>query len=460
MIRKLNWAPQEHDLWEVQHEKEAVLSHLPSSPSSSVDVQYMLLLTQYYRSLDYMHYMATLWWQVENAGRSDRLPRPVSPFGCTQGGHKETTQWWTLNVPICLLRFQFVESRDSDFSSPLASDPRSMDSVPITFCRDVCASLGYDSDKCCNLAASLTGLWKTALSQYAANAQHVSLRIGCDDVGWWYYAPGKPYVEQLLPPFEEFLLLSRRYFILRGVVVKRKPDYTATYYRCSREDMVKRLAPFITAHARPFTYLDIRHKCPEELVLTAYEMFRTSYTFGELVLSYHGPKSEEFLFGHVKNNVGMRRFCQSNPWPHTEALEEHVMELLHSKSFRSLELASYYMKQFALPQYRDRDFSVSLRATFAMFKAIFDAWVHSENKNGIGMTGVTGLTLQDVLSMPVPANVTRTDGSTKADWDDCEDIDRWKVCWTKQDGSCMNFDLEYELYITYTTEENGVAPSE
>uniref|UniRef100_A0A1I7YUF1 F-box domain-containing protein n=1 Tax=Steinernema glaseri TaxID=37863 RepID=A0A1I7YUF1_9BILA len=304
-----------------------------------------------------------------------------------------------------------------------------MDSVPLTFCRDVCSSLGYESNICSWMAETLTGYWKAAFSQFAANSRHYHIGIGRDEIGWWFYARHINYADYStehqfpLPPLDEFLELSRRYVVTEQVEFFNYLSDGITASRCSDKDMVERVAPFLSARARLSSHFSIAEAFPQDLLVPVFDMFRTSYTFGAIHLPYRGPESERFLLGHLENNRAIRRLTIMTPWPRSEALEKHLKKLLHSSTFTELELPLL-----------DKDDNVSLRFTFEMFKILFDAWIRA--KNGKRFTvratggGSTGVTLQDVLSMPIPANITRNEAKNeRSEWFD--------VDWTKENSGCL-----------------------
>uniref|UniRef100_A0A1I7Y2P7 FBA domain-containing protein n=1 Tax=Steinernema glaseri TaxID=37863 RepID=A0A1I7Y2P7_9BILA len=86
-----------------------------------------------------------------------------------------------------------------------------MDSVPLTFCRDVFGSLGVTTEEYDELAGALTGRWKAAATQYARNVQMFEVVFGRDEDGWHYWISKRGKLQSVAPTIDELSTLSWRY---------------------------------------------------------------------------------------------------------------------------------------------------------------------------------------------------------------------------------------------------------
>uniref|UniRef100_A0A1I7Z4C1 F-box domain-containing protein n=1 Tax=Steinernema glaseri TaxID=37863 RepID=A0A1I7Z4C1_9BILA len=287
-----------------------------------------------------------------------------------------------------------------------------MDRVPVTFCRDVTDSLSFF----CNVTANrLSGTWNMAGSLYASNVKLLCATIG-KHRGEWFYRFDDNGVT-----LEELLKLPRRCVVFHVVYVCCSP--VRGMRRCSKKYIEERLVPFICVRTRVSTGLFVVIR--NDVTLAVMKMFRAPYTFGRLSVSYCGPGSEEFLLSHLENNDHIRKLEFYNAWPHRTVLEEQLVKHLRYGIIEILTLHPIVI-----------DDKFNFRVTFAMLKALFDVWASSENSRNLCLSGSggrpTGVTVQDIISMPVPTNVERT----------LEDlITTYRVLWTKQNGCTLHFEI-------------------
>uniref|UniRef100_A0A1I7YWI1 SRR1 domain-containing protein n=1 Tax=Steinernema glaseri TaxID=37863 RepID=A0A1I7YWI1_9BILA len=295
------------------------------------------------------------------------------------------------------------------------SDPCSMDSVPFVFCRDVCGSLGLHAEKYDELAGTLTGRWKAAATQYAENVGLLEVNFGRDDDGWFYWIFKHGEVIDV-PSIDELSALSRRYAVFIGICADSQNRNELKAVRCSREDIVLRLAPLVRSRIRHNSRFYIYPTCLRDVALTVFEMFRTCYWFKHLSIGYHGKESEEFLCAYIEKNPSIS-VIDLVIWPHIAAVEGHLLKLLGSPGFTYMSLP-----------YGQKDVRISL----AMINVVFERWCRAENEMDFSLYGSPGVTIEKVMSIPLPPDVTRTVEKHGT---------RTVIRWTRRNGWSLDYDL-------------------
>uniref|UniRef100_A0A1I8AQM0 TEP1-F n=1 Tax=Steinernema glaseri TaxID=37863 RepID=A0A1I8AQM0_9BILA len=310
---------------------------------------------------------------------------------------------------------------DVTLSDVFPSDPFSMDSVPLVFCRDVVGMLNLPRMpirlQYARLAEALTGPWKAAATQYAENAELFSVDFGRDDVGWfyWIFKYGEDVWSSVVISIDELSALSRRYTVFKSISATGRNMHHGEEVRCSREDIVQRLAPLVPPRIRQRTRIRVDPSCPQDVALSAFEMLRTC-SFNNLYIGYHGKESEDFLL--VEKNRTIRDINLVR-WPHSAPLEEHLLKLLDSTAFNHMSFTRV-----------QKDDNVGLKISLAMLKVVFERWCRAEDETVFNFSGPTEATLDDALSIPLPPDVTRTMEDYEAET---------RVCWTMRNGWTLQY---------------------
>uniref|UniRef100_A0A1I7YVU1 F-box domain-containing protein n=1 Tax=Steinernema glaseri TaxID=37863 RepID=A0A1I7YVU1_9BILA len=311
-----------------------------------------------------------------------------------------------------------------------------MNSVPVAFCRDVYRLLGLSRPGYFELAVSLSGRWQAVAFQFVENVEFMSLEFGRNEGGWFYLVHKSPN-DIIAPSIEQLMTLSKRYVAFSRVSAVETPLGQHRVVHCSREDLILRLAPLVRARLRPGSSFDIEDSCPQDVALTAFEMFGTSSTFCHMAIPYNGAASEEFLCAQMDKNPRIKRLYLYNAWPHSEALEERFKKLLVTNT----------VEMFELPQLPKGD-CVGATFTSAMFMAFFDVWVSAKDDRKMCLrgtaSGATGSPLEEVLAIPLPQKMKRKVKKAPIGYTEVENSvlvtwkkpNGWRLCYLiDQDGS-------------------------
>ncbi|KAK0427811.1 hypothetical protein QR680_010437 [Steinernema hermaphroditum] len=296
-----------------------------------------------------------------------------------------------------------------------------MDSVPYAFCEDVLERLSKENLD--TMADDLSGQWRSAAQRFLEKRRSFYIIISKDREGLFYTVTSKPwYIENDPHSHEEFLSMDRRYIEVCHTSIYSNPrQLDARKFRCSKKDMVRRAVPFLTLRMRPDSPLFFMSECPKEFTLECLDMFRRCFSFGELELVYVGPESEEFLGTQLKTNpflCSLTLCC----WPHTETTEQLILTFLNSKRKRNLNMAQF------------SDIQSPPKVTIRIVKAAVDSWAKGGERTALTVYGNIGVSREEILSIPVPDNVTKREEEAGEEGD-------FRVRWTKEDGSSLEYDV-------------------
>uniref|UniRef100_A0A1I7YVQ4 Tudor domain-containing protein n=2 Tax=Steinernema glaseri TaxID=37863 RepID=A0A1I7YVQ4_9BILA len=278
------------------------------------------------------------------------------------------------------------------------------------------------------LVAELNGQLAAMALPSTEGPKHFVLKIGRDKNGWFYALFDDPRQTSTVPmSIEELLALEQSDTVLTSVHLSDDPTFGLELTRCSREDLVEKLAPFIAARTQPCTSLWVNG--PREVVLAAVDMFRAPFTFGDLFIGYEGQESDDFLVAQLQTNPGIRHLRLMSPWPHSEALEDVLFK----------HLTSGVLEVFSMERLQRYDRS-SMRFTYGMFRQVFDAWSTAETDKAFKFEGpgggLTGVTVRDVMYMSYPEEMIRTEDNLTSCY-----VDMFIVTWFKPSG----WNLEYRF---------------
>uniref|UniRef100_A0A1I7Y255 Tudor domain-containing protein n=1 Tax=Steinernema glaseri TaxID=37863 RepID=A0A1I7Y255_9BILA len=278
------------------------------------------------------------------------------------------------------------------------------------------------------LVAELNGQLAAMALPSTEGPKHFVLKIGRDKNGWFYALFDDPRQTSTVPmSIEELLALEQQDTVLTSVHLSDDPTYGFELTRCSREDLVEKLAPFIAARTQPSTSLWVNgHR---EVILAAVDMFRAPFAFGDLFIGYEGQESDDFLVTQLQNNPGIRHLRLMSPWPQSEALEDVLFK----------HLTSGVLEVFSMERLQRHDRS-SMRFTYGMFRQVFGAWSSAETDKAFKFEGpgggLSGVTVEDVLSMPYPEEMARVEDNMTSFF-----VNMIVVAWTKPNGWHLEFRL-------------------
>ncbi|KAK0427781.1 hypothetical protein QR680_010423 [Steinernema hermaphroditum] len=296
-----------------------------------------------------------------------------------------------------------------------------MDSVPYVFCEDVLERL---SRKNLNTMAELLGHWGIATQRFLEKCRTFNMTISKDDEGWWYSIADENTRDMENGPHshEEFLSMDRRYVEFHHIFICVGQS-DGDKFRCSKEEIVRRVVPFLILRMRPDSTLVFMSDYLKEITLDYYNMFRSCFSFRHLDLVYVGPESEEFLALQLQNNPFLCSLTLCS-WPQTDATEQLLLIFLNSRGNRLL-----FFRQSS-------EIQPPLKITIEFVKAAVQSWVGGGERRAL--FGNAGVTREEILSIPLPENVTRTEKEGEQEGDLC-------VRYTKEDGSSLTCEVRFSI---------------
>ncbi|KAK0428180.1 hypothetical protein QR680_010656 [Steinernema hermaphroditum] len=230
-------------------------------------------------------------------------------------------------------------------------------------------------------AKHLTGLWRLAAEKYAKRVHMCSVLI-------WkftrYLKTGK-----LPNSMDELLAMDRRFIRIHKVVLRNvhiEEDRTSII---TTEDIIKRLIPFLNAQSLRLSIVSFSMRAEDKNVAMYLELFQQHVTFGCAGLKYLGPQSEDYLAFQAKNNSVLAGLSLSG-WPKSDRVEDLVIELLRRPKLVLISLSG------------GRGQIVTMRTIEVGFKL----W--HESGKPINMSVDTNVSEEELLSLPVPEDVTVT----------------------------------------------------
>ncbi|KAK0427598.1 hypothetical protein QR680_010317 [Steinernema hermaphroditum] len=314
-----------------------------------------------------------------------------------------------------------------------------MDSVPYAFCEDVLERL--PTTKLHTMAYYLSGQWRSAAQQFVEKRRTFYITISKDSEGW-FYAIADEMTGGIENVHEESLSIDRRYVEINQIsIYSHLGQFNARKLRCSKEEMARRVVPFLTLRMRPDSSLSFMSGYPKEIVLECLDMFRRCFSFGVLHLLYVGPESEEFLALQLKSNPLLRSLLLRR-WPHTETIEQLLLTFLKTKRIRVLDIE------------QPSDIQSPLKVTIRIVKAAVDSWVRDDGEKALVVYGNVGVTSTEIVSIPLPENVTRREEGGEEQGHFC-------VRWTKENGSSLRCELQFfnDLVVLESSADWSSSPS-
>uniref|UniRef100_A0A1I7XYM6 PcfJ-like protein n=1 Tax=Steinernema glaseri TaxID=37863 RepID=A0A1I7XYM6_9BILA len=306
-----------------------------------------------------------------------------------------------------------------------------MDSVPIRFWEGVFFALRWNRWRWYEIAEKLPQPWKTLAWRHATRRLDFYINFPNEPGEWSCWI--ETYDDQSLLPksLKELLAMDPRYLRCDEICVGMDRCMGTALELCrGKENITEKVIPFLCRAAFIKTGLEFEYSCPREKARFYMDIFRNMIIFSRLGLPYFGQETEDFLATQVANNYLLWNLAVQQDWPVTEANEDLVVQYLTRKK-GDLE------PQRALHLYE------SLKTNFRILKAAFDTWYQSENEE-VHVYSVAGhLTMEEVLSLPVPEDVWRVEG-VYVDNGEYGDVygDRLIsfIRWTKPNGACFRCD--------------------
>uniref|UniRef100_A0A1I7ZTD0 Uncharacterized protein n=1 Tax=Steinernema glaseri TaxID=37863 RepID=A0A1I7ZTD0_9BILA len=311
-----------------------------------------------------------------------------------------------------------------------------MDSVPISFWEEIFSNdtLAWQFHEIEN---NFPEPWKTLAKKYASKRLHfnVSFPPGHGEWSCWMeILRGHDYKKTL----DYILALGRRYVRCRSITIGEQIDPQFATEICRRkEDFTDKLLPLLIR--KPPLNLAFWCQCPRETVVAYLDIFQHTFVFGSLDIPYCGQQSVDFLAAQLSNNPFLRILylvSSIDPWPHTEVNEELVVQFLTSEKYVSEEerRVSIHSRVY------EQDES-ALKVTLKMVKAAFDKWYQSEIRR-VNVGGPVGVTMEEILSLPVPEDVERTEAVSMGSEGNASFVRFFRA-----EGSCLMCNFNEGLYF-------------
>ncbi|KAK0419716.1 hypothetical protein QR680_014285 [Steinernema hermaphroditum] len=290
-----------------------------------------------------------------------------------------------------------------------------MDSVPYAFCEAVMATVRYKWGQCQDAADHLPEPWCSV-----ARKQKMPTITVLEENGEWMC--GTVLMDEV-NSLEEVFQIDRRFVKFDCIYVGSRLNSNDNKIVCSKEDVVQRVVPFLRRQTRPTCSLFFERNTQKEKNLMYLDLFRNFFVIGELVIPYVGTESRDFLASQIKDNPALYEVLLFEEWPHSYEAEQLLVDFLDSPDRRSLIM---------WPKNRDS----ALRFNKRILKAAFDSWLSGDNRRALSVCVGLNVSRDDVLGLPFPENVTRTEEVRESEYDK-----RSLIIWQKEDGSCLTLEF-------------------
>ncbi|KAK0428400.1 hypothetical protein QR680_010781 [Steinernema hermaphroditum] len=296
-----------------------------------------------------------------------------------------------------------------------------MDLIPYAFCEAVFVLLSMDKSNCEVIAKQLRGVWKRAAEKYAENVYIFTTGIWRDDGGqWWYNIWDHAQCQKGPASLDDLLRMDRRFVRFMRVTPGTGSISDEPAISISKQDLVNKYIPFLNLQSQRSTIFDLTDIAEHDTAVEYLKLFKEYTAFGFLTLSYYGVESENFLAAQIKNNSFLYTVGYKGCWPRSERIEDLSIEILRKPSITEL----------CLP--RDEEDN---QLTMKVIKATFDLWWLSGRR--VDVSGSVDETEVDVLSIPLPPDVTRSEKYEKRGL-----REKLTVRWSKEtvpDFTCVIF---------------------
>uniref|UniRef100_A0A1I7ZWX1 FBA_2 domain-containing protein n=1 Tax=Steinernema glaseri TaxID=37863 RepID=A0A1I7ZWX1_9BILA len=288
------------------------------------------------------------------------------------------------------------------------------------------------------LLNGLTGRWKAAAGRYAENTLFLSITIYCEDGEWGYatYMCGQEI------SYEDLLALDRRFVRCTSIDVCNEPDTCDFPFPCSKEKLFNQVIPFFIQRSSPFSgiqFLPNIHGIEMEHARMYLKSLRSYIDLGlretMLKLSYYGQESEDFVAAWVDSNHCNRSVILDTSWPQTQAIEDLVLKYLRRKN---------YINFFIFCSTSEIEGHLKMNAK--LLEATLDTWSKLDNDSFFTVGGAWSKDVEDLLSIPLPPNVTREEPTM-----DGEKVST--IEWTKEDGATLQCKIVWDIcydFISFT----------
>ncbi|KAK0428262.1 hypothetical protein QR680_010700 [Steinernema hermaphroditum] len=310
-----------------------------------------------------------------------------------------------------------------------------MDSVPYKFCEEVIGLLNMKKDDCAEIAKQLTGLWKSAAERYAENLRRFEMKIWKNTEDNWFCRLDRTRDMnddiKLPDSIAELLAIDRRFVRIANVTIDRDGSRYpgGSIIAMSKDDLIKKLIPFLnalTVHPAQCSYDPSdyhEHRCAYLDIFQRYVAFRTLY------LIHHGPESEDYLAAQVKNNLFLSYIEIKGwlDWPNSDRVEDLVVEFMRR------------------PKVKVR-IQGNLMVTTKTIEAVFKLW-HESGKS-IDLGWARGPTEEELLSLPLPKGVKRTEERENGLL-----LTTFIVRWTKKNTPDLTYKFQEDHHYRFATIE-------
>uniref|UniRef100_A0A1I7Y6N6 Glyco_hydro_18 domain-containing protein n=1 Tax=Steinernema glaseri TaxID=37863 RepID=A0A1I7Y6N6_9BILA len=207
----------------------------------------------------------------------------------------------------------------------------------------------------------------------------------------------------------------------------------ATSYDTTCWKIFNKIIPFFVQQSGPYFSLKFSGDFPVEYIQMFFKPLRSYIDLGlnfmNLTMSYYGQESQDFVSAWVDKDHVDRSLCLDYSWPHTQAVEDLLLKYLRPKNYINFYITGAGNE----PQ----ECHLSMNAK--LLEATLDTWSKLDIDTFFEVGGVWSEDLEDLLSIPLPPNVTREEPTM-----DGEKVSIIK--WTKEDGARLQCKIDWEFH--------------
>uniref|UniRef100_A0A1I7Y694 Ig-like domain-containing protein n=1 Tax=Steinernema glaseri TaxID=37863 RepID=A0A1I7Y694_9BILA len=302
-----------------------------------------------------------------------------------------------------------------------------MDSVPYYFCLDVMKLLQRDCSQFDETVDVLTGRWKAAARRCADNMHTMFVSMFFQD-DKWQYTIFDCRENDYGSTFEDVLALDRRFVRCTSIkFVNSSFGHQSYDTTCSK--ILNEMIPFFVQQSGPYSSLHFTTGLPVEHARMFLKPLRRWMDLGlssmYLKMSYYGQQSEDFVAEWVVKDLVEGCLHLYTSWPQTQAVEDLVLKYLRRKN---------YIDFYIYGSTSEIEGPLNLNAK--LLEATLDTWSKLDNDSFFTVGGPWSKDVEDLLSIPLPPNVTRAEPTM-----DGEKVST--IEWTKEDGATLQCKIEW-----------------
>uniref|UniRef100_A0A1I7ZF65 FTH domain-containing protein n=1 Tax=Steinernema glaseri TaxID=37863 RepID=A0A1I7ZF65_9BILA len=251
-----------------------------------------------------------------------------------------------------------------------------MDTVPVTFCRDVASLMSEDVADC----ERLPNPWGSALKSIEER-KSFSIHISEVTPNCFFYSLS---IAIAPPTLKDMLSWNSRLIQCSEIEIGPFERDNQARRAISKERLIYQLTPFLRRCIAPESSLKITVRTANETVSAMLGQLK-EVKFASIELNYCGLDAEDLLEKQMIN-MKLGRLVMTGQWPHPSRTSEMLSKIIANGHLQFVELQCYPYT----------DVPCNLKIDFSIFKALFDAWVESKGERKFLVEGLAEVTTKEM----------------------------------------------------------------